>query len=268
MAEQLLRALGDALRWARKRDGRSGATLASGAGVSQPTVSRVENGQRVSSVEAVEKLIAALPFSPSEAERLTSMAREAYAPLSENKRVDSGISIVPDSARKLVASAAKVRGFQSATIPTPLRIREYSATADTGPKSGVVWGKSLNDEGKSFEFVVNESALRTWPGSGAFMPSQLEHLLMLADRPNVSVGVIPSGVWLPVLPPHGFTVCDETGVLVETFTAEMTLTGSEHVTAYREAFDALSAVAVTGVDFRRVVEAVSADITRFIQGIH
>lgn len=260
-----LRELGHALRLARKGDRCSGAVLASRAGVTQPTVSRVENGQRVSSVDAVERLIAALPFSPVEAERLTSMARETYALASDNKRVDSGVSLVPDAARKLVSAASQVRGFQSATIPVPLRTSDYAATAGGDPGSNVAWGESLNDTDKSFEFVVTESALRSWPGSGEFMPAQLAHLLDVVQRPNVSLGVIPWGVGLPVMPPHGFTVCDEAGVLVETFTAEMTLTGSEHVTAYRDAFEALSAVAVTGDDFRRVVEGVSADITRFIQ---
>lgn len=265
MADRVLKELGETLRFARKGDRCSGAALASRAGVTQPTVSRVENGQRVSSVEAVERLIAALPFSVEEAQRLTSMAQEAYALVSDGKRVDSGVSLVPDAARKLVTAASQVWGFQSATIPTPLRTSEYVAAAGADSDSGAGWGKNLDDASKNFKFVVTESSLRTWPGSGEFMPAQLEHLLMLADRPNVSLGVIPSGVGLPVLTPHGFTVCDEAGVLVETFTAEMTLTGSEHVTAYRDAFEALSAVAVTGDEFRRVAEGVAADITRFIQ---
>ncbi|MBQ1081817.1 helix-turn-helix transcriptional regulator [Nocardiopsis sp. B62] len=265
MADQVLMELGDRLRVARKVEGSSGAVLASRAGVTQPTVSRVENGQRVSSVEAVERLIAALPLPPEEAERLTSMAREAYALASEGKRVDSGVSLVPDAARKLFTAASRVRGFQSATIPAPLRSSEYAAAAGADSDSGADWAKNLDDAGKSFEFVVTESALRTWPGSGESMPAQLEHLLTLAQRPNVSLTVIPWGVGLPVMPPHGFTVCDESGVLVETFTATMTLTGSEHVAAYRDAFEALAAVAVTGDEFRRVVEDVAADLTRFIQ---
>ena len=265
MTDRALKELGEALRTARKRDQCSGAALASLAGVTQPTVSRVENGQRVASVQSVEKLIAALPFSPDEAERLTSMAREAYVLALDSRRVDSGVSLVPDAARKLVTAASQVWGFQSATIPAPLRTREYVAAAGGDSVPSVAWGKSLEDAGKSFEFVVTESALRTWPASGEFMPAQLEHLLTLAQRPNVSLAVIPWGVGLPVMSPHGFTVCDEAGVLVETFTAAMTLTGSEHVTAYREAFDALAAVAVTGNEFRRVVEGVAADLTRFIQ---
>ncbi|WP_049568213.1 helix-turn-helix transcriptional regulator [Nocardiopsis sp. SBT366] len=260
-----LKELGGTLRHARKSDRCSGSALASRAGVTQPTVSRVENGQRVASVQSVEKLIAALPFSADEAERLTSMAREAYALASDNRRVDSGVSLVPDAARKLVTAASQVRGFQSATIPAPLRTREYTTAACGDSGSGPDWGKALDNAGKSFEFVVTESALRTWPGSGEFMTAQLEHLLTLAQRPNVSLAVIPWGVGLPVMPPHGFTVCDEAGVLVETFTATMTLTGSEHVTAYRDAFDALAAVAVTGDEFRRVIECVAADLTRFIQ---
>ncbi|MDT0331021.1 helix-turn-helix transcriptional regulator [Nocardiopsis lambiniae] len=268
MADGPLRELGETLRAARKGERCSGAVLASRAGVSQPTVSRVESGQRVASVEAVEQLIAALPFSQEEAKRLTLMARDAYALTSSEKRVDAGVSLVPGAGRKLLTSASVVWGFQNAMVPAVLRVPEYATAAGGGAGSFADWDRVLADEGKSFRFVVTESALRTWPGSGEFMPAQLEHLLTFAERANVSLGVIPWGRGLPMMPPHGFTLCDETGVLVETFTAEMTLTGQKHVTPYQDAFEALTAVAVTGDDFRRVVEGVAADITRFIQLIH
>ncbi|MDT0330983.1 Scr1 family TA system antitoxin-like transcriptional regulator [Nocardiopsis lambiniae] len=236
-----LEAIGELLQEARKRSRCSGASLAARAGVSQPTVSRVESGQRVASVEAVEQLIAALPFSQEEAKRLTLMARDAYALASSEKRVDAGVSLVPGAGRKLLASASAVWGFQDAMVPAVLRVPEYATAAGGGAGSFADWDRVLADEGKSFRLVVTESALRTWPGSGEFMPAQLEHLAAVAERPNVSLGVIPWGVGLPVMPPHGFTVCDEAGVLVETFTAQMTLTGPEHVTPYREAFEALFA---------------------------
>jgi transcriptional regulator with XRE-family HTH domain len=264
MTERLLRELGDSLRAARKGERCSGAVLASRAGVSQPTVSRVENGQRVSSVEAVERLIAALPFSQQEAERLTAVAREAYALASSEKRVDAGVSLVPGAGWKRLTSASVVCGFQDAMMPMLLRVPGYATAAGDDAGSTADWGKVLADEGKTFRFVVTESALRTWPGSGVFMPAQFAHLLDLAQRPNVTLGVIPWGVGLPVMPPHGFTVCDEIGVLVETLTAEMTLTGSDHVTPYLEAFEALEAVAVTGDDFRAVVDGVVADLANII----
>jgi hypothetical protein len=216
-------------------------------------------------VEAVERLIAALPFSQEEAERLTLMARDAYALASSEQRAGAGVSLVSGAGRKLLTSASVVCGFQDAVVPALLRVPEYVTAAGGDEGSSEVSGKALADEGKTFRFVVTESALRTWPGSGAFMPEQFAHLLDVAQRPNVSLGVIPWGVGLPVMPPHGFTVCDGAGVLVETFTAEMTLTGPDHVTPYREAFEALEAVAVTGDDFRAVVDGVAADHAKIIQ---
>lgn len=264
MADRLLAELGEALRLARRRDRCSGAALASRAGVSQPTVSRVENGQRVSSVEAVERLILALPFPSEEAERLVSMARQAYALASAEKRVDAGVSLVPGAGRKLLASVSVVCGFQDAMVPALLRIPEYTAAAGGDGGAAAEWGKALADEGKDFRLVVTESALRTWPGSGAFMPAQLEHLLAVAERSNVWLGVIPWGVGLPVVPGHGFTLCGEAGVVVETFTAQMTLTGAEHVRPYRAAFEALEGVAVAGDGLVAVVDAVRRDLPSFI----
>ncbi|OLT24466.1 hypothetical protein BJF83_24135 [Nocardiopsis sp. CNR-923] len=265
MADGRLKAAGQALREVRKRAGFSGAELASRAGVTQPTVSRVENGRRVSTVDAVVKIIRALPFTQNEAERLAAEWRELYAATASEKRVDAGVSLVAGAGRKLLVSASEVRVFQDAMVPLLLQTPEY-ARARSGPSVPARdLGELLADEGRNFRFVVTESALRTWPGSGSFMAAQLAHLLAVVERPNVSLAVIPWGTGLPVLPPHGFTVCDQAGVLVETYTAEMTLTGTEHVSAYRDAFTQLEAVAVDGDVCRALVERVSSDIAKLMQ---
>ncbi|MFF9790600.1 helix-turn-helix domain-containing protein [Streptomyces bacillaris] len=55
-----MKALGARLRALRAEAGLSGAALAQGAGVGQPTVSKVENGRMVPSSDVLERLARAL----------------------------------------------------------------------------------------------------------------------------------------------------------------------------------------------------------------
>lgn len=249
-----LQELGHELSALRREVGWSGNGLAIRAGVSQPTVSRVENGQRVASVDAVVRIVDALPISATHAEALRFKARQVYASAVE-RRVDAGYSFVAETVRKLERDASEVRGFQSAAIPRLLRTVEYTHAAGTRTFGGA---GLLSGPGRAFHFLITEGALRTWPGSRTLMPSQLDHLLSLVDRPNVRIGLIPWSRELPVFPLHGFTLYDA-AVSVETFTAELTITEPEEVRAYGVAFELLQDVAVYGDDARALLAEVRGD---------
>lgn len=250
--------LGQELGRLRKSVGQSGRTLAFLASVPQPTVSRVENGQRVRSVEVVERIISALPLGEDEAARLCSDARAAYAE-EARPRIDSGFSLKPDSVRRLERTATVVRGFQSAVMPRLLRTVEYGQAGGMPRLNGSIL---LDDEGRSFRFVVTEGALRTWPGSAEVMPAQLDHLVRESERANVWLGVIPWSTPMHTMPPHGFTVYDETAVSVETFTAELTITDPNDVAAYRDAFTSLERIAVSGDEALAVLDTIREDFGR------
>ncbi|MFJ9684485.1 helix-turn-helix domain-containing protein [Streptomyces bacillaris] len=58
--QERVKVLGARLRALRAEAGLSGAALAQGAGVGQPTVSKVENGRMVPSSDVLERLARAL----------------------------------------------------------------------------------------------------------------------------------------------------------------------------------------------------------------
>ncbi|MBH0245529.1 helix-turn-helix domain-containing protein [Streptomyces bacillaris] len=58
--QERMKVLGARLRALRAEAGLSGAALAQGAGVGQPTVSKVENGRMVPSSDVLERLARAL----------------------------------------------------------------------------------------------------------------------------------------------------------------------------------------------------------------
>lgn len=255
MSIERLQALGRELRALRTDAGWSGSELASLAGVTQPTVSRVENGQRVSSPDALGKIIDALPVAAGGAERLRSKARDVYAATAE-RRADAGYSFVADTVRRLERDARSVRGFQSAVIPRLLRTAEYAHAAGAGDPSGA---DLLGDAGRHLHFVVTEGALRTWPGSGDVMPAQLDHLLSAAELPNVRLGLVPWSHGLAMAPPHGFTLYDDNAASLETFTTEIAITDPADVSAYADAFAALERSALYGDDARALLDTVRRD---------
>jgi transcriptional regulator with XRE-family HTH domain len=264
MGVERLRELGGELRSLRVGAGWSGRELARRAGVAQATVSRVENGHRVDTPATVERIVAALPIEPDAAESLRLRVRESYAELAERRR-DAGVSLAADAVKRWERGAAPVREFHSGMIPRALRSAEYARTAEV-PVSSLAG--QLGGGSREFGFVVTEGALRTWPGDGSMMADQLAAVLRACESPQVRLGVIPWTAALPVVPPHGFTLFGDEAVLIETFTAEMTLTEPGAVAAYVEAYARLEEAAVTGDEMRELLRHIQRDyekLPRMIQ---
>ncbi|XRQ08903.1 Scr1 family TA system antitoxin-like transcriptional regulator [Actinomadura welshii] len=261
MGGERLREIGQELRRLRTAAGLSGVGLAARAGVPQPTVSRVETGRRVADPEVVGRLFGALDVGPAEAERLMGLVREAYA--ETTRRADAGVSFRSGAGVELLAGARVVRAFEAVVMPRLLWTAEYAA--EMGAEVG---GASvLEDEGRRFVFVVADSALRTWPGSGKCMVGQLAHLVEVSTWANVRFGVVAGSV-VPRVPLHGFSLYDDAAVSVETFTRELTLTDADEVRAYAEVFEGFERAAVFGDEARRLVEQAGRDLGKVLDSIH
>ncbi|GAA1780728.1 Scr1 family TA system antitoxin-like transcriptional regulator [Streptomonospora arabica] len=250
-----LNEIGRFIRNIRNESDYSSRRLARLAKISQSTLSRIENGSRVEDFSTVEKVVSALPIRSEVAGSLHARIRAAYAS-NYTRRADSGISLVSDIARGWERSAVTVREFQSGMVPRAVRSPEYAQAADASPSRLV---DRIGDEDLDFACVVTEGALRTWPADGAMMLDQLDRVSWACELPNVRLGVVPWSVPLPVMPPHGFAVFDDEAVVVETFTAQMTITEPDAVAAYVDAYAQLEAVAVTGDEARELVERIRRD---------
>ncbi|TNY38079.1 Scr1 family TA system antitoxin-like transcriptional regulator [Thermomonospora catenispora] len=265
--------LGRELRRLRVAAGMSGAELARRAGVPQTTVSRVETGRRVSDAEVVVRLLEALGLGAGEFERLATEARAAYVE-SAAPRVDAGVSFRRGTAVEQARSASVVRSFESVAVPYLLRTASYDRAAGTVVlgEGGVDRAAVLGDQGRHFTFVICEGVLRTWPGSGACMPEQLAHLVEVAGRANVRLGVVPAGTVVGSercgVPLHGFTIYDDSAVTVETFTRELTLTAEADVRAYVEVFEGFARSAVFGDEAVALVERAARDLGKILGSIH
>jgi transcriptional regulator with XRE-family HTH domain len=235
----------------------SGAELARRAGVSQPSVSRLEAGRRLADSGVAERLAAALlGVSDEEARKVVVLARDAYS-VPPARRARVRVSVAPGQFRRRLLASRRVRSFSCAMVPMLLQTAEYAQAAATGmPGPASKWAGLVEDESRSCAFVVTEGALRTWPDR-VTMADQLARVQAVSRRTNVRVGVLPWAMALPQMPLCDFMIADDAAVCVQTFTAGFTLARPEDVAAYAAAFEAFCAVAVFG----QQADAVIADIT-------
>ncbi|MGW0409973.1 helix-turn-helix domain-containing protein [Streptomyces collinus] len=262
--QERMKALGARLRGLRAEAGLTGAVLAQRAGVGQPTVSKVENGRMVPSFDVLDRLSSALGLDDSSAREVRDLlvAVEAAADAGPASGDDGIAGAVLDDA---VRSARLVRSFQCVVLPGMLQSAEYarhvfqSAPNSTPEAVGravaarVERQSALYEPGRESVFVLTEAVLRTWPGTPALMLAQLDRLLAVESLSSVRLGVIPWRRAVPVLPRHGFTVCDQQAVVVESFASEQMLADPAEVAAYEEMFGAFERAAVFGGEVRELL---------------
>jgi transcriptional regulator with XRE-family HTH domain len=259
-----MKALGARLRGLRVEAGLTGAVLAQRAGVGQPTVSKVENGRMVPSAGVLGRLSDALGLDGSTTRELRDLlAAVDAAPGTVDESDDQApAGAVHDEA---VRSARLIRSFQCVVLPAMLQSAEYarhvfeSAPHSTPEAVGravaarVERQSVLYEPGRESVFVLTEAVLRTWPGNPALMLAQLDRLLAVESLNTVQLGVIPWRRAVPTMPRHGFTLCDQRAVIVETFRGWQVLDDSAEVAVYEETFRHFEGSAVFGSEARELL---------------
>ncbi|MGI5480643.1 helix-turn-helix domain-containing protein [Streptomyces lavendofoliae] len=259
-----MRALGVRLRELRAGAGLTGAVLAQRAGVGQPTVSKVETGRMVPSADVLDRLSRALGLDDATAGEVRDLlgAVEAAADSGSVPGEDASAGAVLDNAMR---SARLVRSFQCVVLPAMLQSAEYarhvfaSAPSSTPEAVGravaarVERQSVLYEPGRESVFVLTEGVLRTWPGTPSLMLAQFDRLLAVESLSTVRLGVIPWRRPVPLLPRHGFTLCDQRAVVVEAFADERVTVDAAELAAYEATFGCFEQAAVFGDDVRELL---------------
>ncbi|MFJ9395879.1 helix-turn-helix domain-containing protein [Streptomyces californicus] len=260
--QERMKVLGARLRALRAEAGLSGAALAQGAGVGQPTVSKVENGRMVPSSDVLERLARALLLDEATSREVRDLLTAV-----ESASDRAGVAIPPlgltvDDA---VRSAQLVRSFQCVVLPAMLQSAEYarhvfsSAPNATPEAVGSAVAARVERQSVLYEpqresvFVITEAVLRTWPGTPDLMLAQFDRLLAVESLTTVRLGIVPWRRPVPVMPRHGFTLCDREAVVIETFDRERVTTGSDELAAYEGEFGRFEGAAVFGGEARELL---------------
>lgn len=118
----------------------------------------------------------------------------------------------------------------------------------------------LYDPRKRFYFVITEAALRYRLCPPEVMLPQLDRLVSVSALPNVRLGVIGFETTYVIGPGHGFWIFDDDKILVEVFSAELTLAQPQEIELHRQIFGAMSSVASYGSAARAIVTRVMDDL--------
>jgi transcriptional regulator with XRE-family HTH domain len=179
--------------------------------------------------------------------------QEAYLPLFDRTRQFRiyEVSVIPSLFQTVEYATARMR-----------RIVDFSGIPDDvehAVRARMDRQRVVNSGDRTFAVVLEEAALYARIGDTRMMAAQLARLITVAALPRVSLGVIPRDVDRTMWASPGFWIYDDERVLVETPSAQLTITQPREVGIYVRTFAELSSMAVVGPAARRLItDAIAA----------
>ncbi len=278
------RQLGDDLRRFRESAGMSTADAAEVLECTKGKISRIENGHVPVRAPDLAALMQAYGVEDADAqERLKALARRA------NRRRREGWwrqyeSMLGDTYRDQIEMESicdTIRTYQVQLVPGLLQIPEYGRAVTVASRAWqtpeeidrfvqvrLARQERLVDEAPiSFWAVLAEGVLRQQVGGPAVMRAQLQHLAVMARRPNITIQVLPfsrgahSGMFGPYLLLSFPQVASLDLVLTETPTGNIWMEREPEVTCYRALFDDARTAALPPTESLALIQHVAKEHT-------
>lgn len=258
--------LGGLLRAARKLAGLSGETLAARLSISQSKLSRIELGQSAVSPELAVRWAASCQLDQERAEEITTLAERIATdvyPAPWHGRVRGGVARLQRDAADLEATGRLHLDWHprlvQGLLQTPAYAREiFAAAHPDGPQleaavaARMARQSLLYDPTTTLRFLIGEAALR-WPiATVPTLIGQLDRLLLFASDGTVDFGIVPFSAPFGAFSYHAWSILADRNdgepdlVEIGLETAKVDITDPEQTGAYRQAFERLAAVALTG----------------------
>ena len=172
--------------------------------MSQPKISKLENGRLLPSVEDVQTLRGLYQAEAAEQDALLEVAGRLHSPIESNRTIlRRGAARRQARLGELEHEATTLRYFSPIMIPGLLPTAEYMRRVFSLDLSGAELTRTvaarqarqqiLYDAAKTFTFVITETALRWGFCPPDVMAGQASHIASLATLANVEIGVIFQG---------------------------------------------------------------------------
>lgn len=196
------RGLAAGLRALRKKTKLPMQWVADQLGWSQSTISRIEAGKRVVSPEEVAALLATYRVTGEERDRLIDMARGT----DRNGWLETSTTGMPAQTMMLAqyeTEAIRLVSVDLMVVPGLLQTRAYTSAvmraggitpAEVEPRVNLRQRRQrILDAAQPPHLlaIIDEAVLRRPQGGRLVMAEQLEHLLVMAQRPNIELRIIP-----------------------------------------------------------------------------
>ncbi|HZX06727.1 DUF5753 domain-containing protein [Kribbella sp.] len=160
-------------------------------------------------------------------------------------------------------------------LQTPAYAREIIAAAhpegpqlDAAVAARMARQSLLYDPTTTLRFLIGEAALR-WPiASMTTLVGQLDRLLLFASEGTVDFGIVPFEVPFGAFSYHAWSILAERAnnepdlVEIGLETAKVDITDPEQTTAYRDAFERMSLVALKGEAAVALIRRIRLELQR------
>ncbi|MFC9620379.1 helix-turn-helix domain-containing protein [Streptomyces sp. NPDC056930] len=276
------RQLGDELRRFREQAGLSTAEAAEVLDCTKGKISRIENGHVPVRTPDLIALIHAYDVAEPEArERLASLARTANRRRREGWWHQYG-SVLADTYRDYIEMETicdGIKTFQVQLVPGLLQTPEYGRAVTVASRA---WQtpeeidqfvqvrlarqeRLTGDDPLELWAVLAEGVLHQQVGGQTVMHDQLEHLANLAERPNITVQVLPfsrgahPGMFGPYLLLSFPRVSALDLVLTETPTGNIWMERESEVARYRDLFDDARTSALPPTDSLSLIRRIAKE---------
>jgi transcriptional regulator with XRE-family HTH domain len=249
---------------------------------SQGKVHKIEHTLTLPSMDDVEAWLRVTDAPANQAVRLLDLAERAQheaVMVRARRRAGEPIDLteLQEQTRRIEASAKLIRVFAPILIPGLLQTPDYARLVvlagepDNPTITEAIAGRMqrqaiLYEEGREFEFVLSEAALRWRFGPVAVQVGQLRQLQTFSILGNVLVAVLPLDRETPVWHGAGFTLfedrLDEADPMVhlEALATFENIAEPALVGRYQQTLNALRDLAVTGHQARALLEQVRGEL--------
>lgn len=266
-AQQAREALGARLRELRKAKGLTGRAFAALAGWKLPKVSKIEHGHQHASENDI-RIWCQVCGSDDELLDLIASARSIEAMWLEWRRnLHAGTRSRQLRSVALYERTTTFRVYHPSFIWGTLQTAEYAEAilrqvvdfydvpddVEQGVAARMERQQYLYRGKRRFHVLIGEQALYARVGDPTILKGQLDRLLATMSLPRLSLGVIPINATYAIWPANGFVMFDDTMVMVETYSAELTVNQPREIALYAKAFSMLQLAAAYGSPARTMI---------------
>jgi transcriptional regulator with XRE-family HTH domain len=232
-------------------------------GLSKATLSRYETKEGQVKWPLVDALCREYGVSDEERAALVDLAKNAKVQGWWQSYTDA----IPERMTSLITledEATRLDHFACVYVPGLLQTRAYAESIHRAVPTSVseeVIARSVaarmkrqeiltRDNPPTQSVILDEAVIRRNVGGPTVMGEQLSHLVEAADRPNVSIQILPFATGAHAIALDSFLILEGTDpsldvVFMENLTLSLYVEKSEEVAKYREAFEYLERQALS-----------------------
>lgn len=266
--EEILQALGARLRGFRKDAGfASGRAFARAAAWQESKVSRIENGKQRPSEEDVRVWCEITGQGDQLGDLIATVRHVDELWLDMRRLLRAGAEQRQRQALPVYGKTKVFRIWHPTVVWGTLQTSEYASAvfeqvvsyyeipndAEEAVAKRLERQQYLYRGDRIFNVLLGEQALYTNFGGPDVMKGQLDRLLAVMRLPRLSLGIVPRSAPASIWPGNSFSMFDARLVLVETYSAELSVTQPREIELYAKAFALLKQSAVYGTAVRDLI---------------